>query len=321
VATFGGRGEYSVWGAFEEHVLNRAIHGMHHRQPPWYYLEILPLQLLPWGFLLPGAFVLAWRRRREPADRLLLAWTLFVVGLFSLSTEKRDLYVLPAYPALALMFARLVRAADGPAGSGGGSSPAMSRKWVTVPLALAGCALAISALGVPLAAKRFPGFPPGPLIAVGAVAVASGIVVVAAALRRRVLAAAVVTAGAASVLFLSAATVLFPAMNPLRSARTFAEEVRDLSAASRAAGKPVLAYGVGNLPEAIAFYSNGVYTRETLEIGELASHLMDDAEVFAVAERSRLGLLPAAALERVEVLRTAGLASKPIVLISNRRRT
>ena len=93
--------------------VERGLHGMHHAQPFWYYLEVLPYALLPWSFLLPGALLLAWRRRRDPADRFLLAWALFIVLFFSVSTEKRNLYILPAFPAFALLFARLVASVDG----------------------------------------------------------------------------------------------------------------------------------------------------------------------------------------------------------------
>ncbi|MGH9464827.1 MAG: ArnT family glycosyltransferase, partial [Thermoanaerobaculia bacterium] len=112
LATLGG--EYSVWGALKEHFLDRAVHGLHHRQPPWYYLEVLPVHLLPWTGLLPGALLLAWRRR-SPSDRFLLVAALYVVVFFSISTEKRHLYALPAVPAMALMIARLVDSFAAPA--------------------------------------------------------------------------------------------------------------------------------------------------------------------------------------------------------------
>ena len=50
----------------------------------------------PWSFLLPAALVVAWRVRKRPGITLLLVHSLFVVGFFSISSEKRDLDVLPA---------------------------------------------------------------------------------------------------------------------------------------------------------------------------------------------------------------------------------
>ncbi len=125
-ATLWGPPEYSVWGALKEHFVDRGIHGMHHAQPWWYYAEVLPLQLLPWSFLVPGALVLAWRRR-DRSDRFLLVTVIFIVLFFSISTEKRNLYVLPAFPAFALMTARFVGALVG-----WEKAPQMSRRWLTI---------------------------------------------------------------------------------------------------------------------------------------------------------------------------------------------
>jgi 4-amino-4-deoxy-L-arabinose transferase-like glycosyltransferase len=318
LATVAGHGEYSVWGAFEKHVLSRAIHGLHHRQPPWYYVEILPIQLLPWGGLLPGALLLAWKDRRERSARLLLVWALFVVLLFSISTEKRDLYVLPAYPAFALLFGRLIVMLRGGRGELAAGASTVHRRFVTVPLALTGGVFALAGLGLPFAARRFTEFPVAPALVLAAALLLGGIAIVAATVKWGVRGSAISTTAAACVVYLAAAGAVFPALNPLRSARAFAAEVKDLSAASRAAGDPVLAYRIGNLPQAIAFYTGGLYTRETEDPAELTSHLMREREVFALADRSELDLLPPAARHRIVVLRSADLASRNVVLVSNR---
>ena len=112
-ATLWGPAEYSVIGALREHFVERGMHGMHHVRPFWYYAERLPLSLLPWTGLLPGALVVAWRNRRlSTGVRLALVAAVFVVVFFSISTEKRDLYVLPALPALALMMSCLLYTSD-----------------------------------------------------------------------------------------------------------------------------------------------------------------------------------------------------------------
>jgi 4-amino-4-deoxy-L-arabinose transferase-like glycosyltransferase len=55
-------------------------------------------------FLIP-ALDLAWRRRNEPAVRFLIAWAATSFVLFELVPTKLPHYILPAYPALALMAA------------------------------------------------------------------------------------------------------------------------------------------------------------------------------------------------------------------------
>ncbi|MFM8804626.1 MAG: ArnT family glycosyltransferase [Planctomycetia bacterium] len=118
-----------------------------------------PLALLvgfyPWSCFLPLAIVVtAWRiwKRAETADRehalgLVLLWIAVWVGGFSLSATKRPTYVLPAYPAAALLVAAAGVAA---ARRGTWDHPA----WMaagTVSLALGGV---ITAAAV-LVAERF----------------------------------------------------------------------------------------------------------------------------------------------------------------------
>lgn len=77
----------------------------------WFYFQILAAGLLPWTGLLVGRLiddVRAVRRgeRLDGVETLLWAWTLAVVGFFTLSTFKLDHYVFPAAPALCLLCAR-----------------------------------------------------------------------------------------------------------------------------------------------------------------------------------------------------------------------
>jgi 4-amino-4-deoxy-L-arabinose transferase-like glycosyltransferase len=99
---------------FGQH-LGRAIEGVHHRGPPWQYVQnMLAYQMLPWTPLVVLgviAGVRTWRARRRGAehDVALLranAWLLVLLVSFSISSAKRDLYLLPAYPAAALLAAR-----------------------------------------------------------------------------------------------------------------------------------------------------------------------------------------------------------------------
>ena len=74
-----------------------------HHQPFWFYLEIVPIMLLPWTPFLLGAF---WKTRAHlraatPQARLLVyawAWLLAPVVFFSASGSKLPGYILPALP-------------------------------------------------------------------------------------------------------------------------------------------------------------------------------------------------------------------------------
>ena len=77
----------------------------------WFYFQILATGLLPWTGLLIGRLIDDLRSviRGEPLDAveiILWAWTLAIVGFFTLSTFKLDHYVFPAAPALCLLCAR-----------------------------------------------------------------------------------------------------------------------------------------------------------------------------------------------------------------------
>lgn len=84
-----------------------------HHQPPWFYLEILPLLLLPWT---PFWLMAIGKTRLRsgvntlgvatPQARLLVfawAWTLAPIAFFSLSGSKLPGYILPALPGACLV--------------------------------------------------------------------------------------------------------------------------------------------------------------------------------------------------------------------------
>lgn len=73
-----------------------------HRQPWWYFLQVIATGWLPLTLLLPSAAMILWRqaRARGPDARSLLplGWAALVLLFFSLSPGKRDMYILPALP-------------------------------------------------------------------------------------------------------------------------------------------------------------------------------------------------------------------------------
>jgi 4-amino-4-deoxy-L-arabinose transferase-like glycosyltransferase len=132
-----------------EHV-ERFLTTEHQREGAWwYFLPLLALGLLPWT-----ALVLL--RARAPADfaprgaaafrwrRFCVAWSLFVLVFFSASGSKLPSYILPMFPALALLL--------------GARTAALSdRAWglFVAALALTSAALAVAAwMGFDVVAAR-----------------------------------------------------------------------------------------------------------------------------------------------------------------------
>jgi Dolichyl-phosphate-mannose-protein mannosyltransferase len=103
VATEGGFASESLG----HDLLGKLIHGQEsHGAPPGYFLVLALVTFWPGSVALAGAARLAWRERAEPAIRFLIAWIVPFWLLMELIPTKLPHYVLPAYPALALLAAR-----------------------------------------------------------------------------------------------------------------------------------------------------------------------------------------------------------------------
>ncbi|MFN3264391.1 MAG: ArnT family glycosyltransferase, partial [Aquificaceae bacterium] len=87
------------WEVFYRENLRRVYHG---DEPFYFYLADLNVSFLPYSILFFPALVwVVLRVRREYAFPLV--WFAFVYGLFSLVAQKIPVYVLPAFPALAII--------------------------------------------------------------------------------------------------------------------------------------------------------------------------------------------------------------------------
>jgi 4-amino-4-deoxy-L-arabinose transferase-like glycosyltransferase len=136
-------------------------------RPFWYYPPAFLLAGLPWSLFVPLALA---RARRGGASALLAAWTGLALVPLSLSRGKLDYYLLPLYPALALLVARLLVALPW---------RAVERAWVRGVLAIAALCFA----GLATLPSRFDSaWLPSPaacslLVAVSAAAAAASLVV------------------------------------------------------------------------------------------------------------------------------------------------
>jgi len=80
--------------------------GVPHQQPFYYLIPYPFFSMLPWSlFFLPMGVFLYRQRRRLAEKKLLypLVWMATVLCFYSLSSGKRSVYLLPLYPALALL--------------------------------------------------------------------------------------------------------------------------------------------------------------------------------------------------------------------------
>ncbi len=87
------------------HVLGMYLKGWSHPRPIYYFLYNFPLDFLPWSFFLPSVIVYFYKRKKWHDENLLFLsiWFLFTFVFLSFSKAKRELYLLPSYPAISII--------------------------------------------------------------------------------------------------------------------------------------------------------------------------------------------------------------------------
>jgi len=133
-----GRGFFA--GSVGDDMLAKVASGQEsHGAPPGYYLLLFWFTFWPGAILAGLAAPAVWRARREKATRFLLAWLVPAWIVFELVATKLPHYVLPLYPAIAILIAGVVERG------------ALLRRswlelgtlgWLLVPLLVAGAGVA-----------------------------------------------------------------------------------------------------------------------------------------------------------------------------------
>ena len=107
-------------------------------QPAWYFIPILLIGMIPWlGSLAQGLWLgFAKSNSREfSPTRFLLTWIVVVFGFFSVSSSKLASYILPIFPAIAVLIGLYLARLEG--------RPAL--RWQAVPSILVGIAALVLA--------------------------------------------------------------------------------------------------------------------------------------------------------------------------------
>jgi len=103
--------EFPHFFFIHEH-FERFLSTVHRRdEPPWFFLAVYSLGALPWTLLLLQAVPRAWSRgvaRTFSPERFVLLWVLTTFAFFNVSGSKMAPYILPIFPALALLGGRHV---------------------------------------------------------------------------------------------------------------------------------------------------------------------------------------------------------------------
>ena len=89
---------------------------VHGRYQPWhYFVPVLLFGMLPWTLLMFDALLRTWRGSTAQArafspERFLLVWVVFIYFFFTISSSKLPSYLLPMFPALALLMGKQLAA-------------------------------------------------------------------------------------------------------------------------------------------------------------------------------------------------------------------
>jgi len=91
---------YFLW---EEHVLRYVTPHFARSKGWYYYFLVLGVGFLPWSFFIPIVARKLWKRTFNDANLFLVLWTILPFGFFSAANAKLPHYILPIYPALAIL--------------------------------------------------------------------------------------------------------------------------------------------------------------------------------------------------------------------------
>jgi 4-amino-4-deoxy-L-arabinose transferase-like glycosyltransferase len=275
-----------AWAVWQTETVGRAV-GELGREPVWFYLPEVFVQLAPWSLLLPLAAARSWRLAwgqagvAVPSDevrreRFLWVWfgTQFLV--LSASAFKHHHYLMAALPAVALILGRTLAEVAAEFRDGRRVfSRRVAASWILAAVFAGGVAYAV-------VSRRWPHL--GPPTLVMAVCLSVGTTVAAACLSRRQWTASVAAAGFTFVgCYVAVMGWIFPGRDSRLPVGRFADDVR-----REHPQDAVCVFGLKEVP-VVYYLAEPVFRLE--ERDRLAERLRDDGRLVVVAEARLVGSL------------------------------
>jgi len=321
--------------------LERFAKGTSHVRPPYYYLSNFPVDFLPWFLFLPGALVYGLSRKGGGFSRdflFLLVWFAAIFLFFSFSKGKRAVYLLPLYPAASLMVGRFW---DDYLSS---SDPFPVRKiWVTLPVYLLIIVLLFIGMllyavpvvanfsaghstpkvmkmmisGAELGAKYLSYVPRSSIIPFIILLVGSGILLSLAQGLKHKLFVFILIVATAGIGFFYTTRVIFPLVNPYKSARFISQEIVQMMKP----GERLVLYGyVGSAVTAqYNFYTGIVPILETENEAEMVDLFRSKEKVFCLVEYDDYEALTRKHTDlSLNLITRRGVGNRDMVVVSNR---
>ena len=294
-----------------KHTLNRYAGGWSHVRPFYYYFYNFPAQFLPWTLFLPGAFAYGLSEKEAEKRKAFLfffVWFVVIFLFFSMSKGKRELYVLPLYPAASVMVGKLL---DDFLSKVTGR---FSEKWITIPLYGWMAVMLLAGAAAPLVlSKKFPAFV-ACSIPMAVLLIGGSVAMFLLSRSRRYYAVFFLLIGIVAGGFFYTLRVVFPLVNPYKSGRYISEEI---TSRIRPGDRVALFGGFGTGP--YNFYTKIVPIEEMEQKDELLRFLQSPQRVFCILKsRDFNALQELPDKPPVQLISQGSVGYDKIVLISNR---
>ena len=204
------------------HTVDRFAKGSSHIRPFYYYLYNFPADFLPWIFFLPAAIAYGFSGGKAGVKKeflFLFVWFAVIFIFFSFSKGKRGLYLLPLFPAVSLIVGKwwdeFLSA----------SIKYFHHRWFSIPLRIFSGLLLSLGVGIPwVVSTKFPSYLPYSLPI--AFLFFGGSIALFILHRFRYRAAVVfLIVGIMAGGFFYTLRVVFPLINPYKSARFISQEI------------------------------------------------------------------------------------------------
>ena len=214
-----------LWFFFiHEHVL-RYLTSIHGRVHPWYtFIPVVIIGILPWLLPMLSALKNGWSRgvangKAFQTNRMLMVWIVFIFLFFSTSHSKLVPYIVPIFPALALLIGERLSKMSGKifAWQTSVMIPISIAVWFAAPLALKSASAEVPA-------SLYAGFVPW--IQGAAVCWLVGSVIAIMFARRERIVSAVTVLSIAGLLMAQAVYLGYNALSPASGAYAIAQQVK-----------------------------------------------------------------------------------------------
>jgi 4-amino-4-deoxy-L-arabinose transferase-like glycosyltransferase len=293
------------------HSIIRFVEGKKIVKPFYYYFYDFPTEFLPWIFFLPTGLAYGFSKgmvNKKKEFLFLLFWFIVIFFFFFFSKGKRGIYLLPLYPAASIMVGKLW---DDFISS---SMEHFRNEWISVPFYLfMGLAL-LAGTGLPWAVSmKFPSHLPYSLPL--AFLFVGGSLAMFVLLRFKYYGAIFfLLAGIAAGGFFYTLRVVFPLVNPYKSARFISQEITSRIQP----GEKVGLYG-GFVTGPYNFYTGIVPIEEMNKKEELFDFLRSSGRVFCIFKfRDFSQFQTWEGKPKVELIARRKVGGDDIVVISNK---